>query len=254
MFFDWIHEGTPVLASFLASLVEMVEAFTVVLAVGTVRGWRGALTGVALALGLLACAVTTLGTFLQNLPIVAAKFVIGCLLVLFGLRWLRKAILRAAGIIPLQDERANYERHRKTLGTLARATGRWDPVAVGTAFNITAIEGLEVIFIVNAVGTSGPAALTSASIGACAAFAMTMVVGAVLHRPLTAVPENSLKLSVGVLLSALGTFWVGEGCGLTWPADDGAIILLILGFGGVTWIAVGTLRTLRAKTVTPAFH
>jgi uncharacterized membrane protein len=254
MSFDWAHAGTPVLASFLASLVEMVEAFTVVLAVGTVRGWRGALAGVALALLMLATAAALLGPLLQDLPIAAVKLAIGCLLVLFGLRWLRKAILRAAGIIPLHDEDASYERQRKALANMARGNSRWDPVALGTAFNITVIEGLEVIFIVIAVGASGPAALTSAGVGAFAAFALTAVVGAALHRPLTAVPENTLKLSVGVLLSAFGTFWVGEGCGLTWPADDGAILLLTAGFAGVAWITVRTLRPMRTKANAPAFH
>ena len=231
----------------------MVEAFTVVLAVGTVRGWRGALAGVALALLMLATAAALLGPLLQDLPIAAVKLAIGCLLVLFGLRWLHKAILRAAGIIPLHDEDASYERQRKALANMARANSRWvcrsrDRVQHHghrrTGGDLHRHRGRR-------QRAGGP---SSAGVGAFAAFALTAVVGAALHRPLTAVPENTLKLSVGVLLSAFGTFWVGEGCGLTWPADDGAILLLTAGFAGVTWITVRTLRPMRTKANAPAFH
>jgi uncharacterized membrane protein len=242
MSIDWLHAGAPALAAFLASLVEFVEALTVILAVGVVRSWRGAVGGAALALALLVVMVAAIGPALQRVPLDLAKLAIGCLLVLFGLRWLRKAMLRAAGVIPLHDEQAAYDGKTRMLRGLGPAARSWDKVAIAAAFQITMIEGLEVVFIVIAIGAGGPGLLPWASAGALAALVLTISAGAALHRPLTAVPENTLKFAVGVLLSAFGTFWVGEGSGLAWPGGDVALPMLAGGFLGVALLGVRTLR------------
>jgi uncharacterized membrane protein len=133
--------GAPALASFLASLVEVAEALTVVLAVGAVRGWRGALAGAGLALGVLVVMVAAMGPALERVPLDLAKLAIGTLLVLFGLRWLRKAMLRAAGVIPLHDEQVAYDGETRALRCLGPVIRSWDGVAVATAFKITAEPG-----------------------------------------------------------------------------------------------------------------
>jgi Ca2+/H+ antiporter, TMEM165/GDT1 family len=222
---NWIHAGPTILAAFLASLVEFVEAFTIVLAAGTVRGWRGALTGVAAGLGALALIVLAGGSLLERFPIAELRLVIGVLLLLFGMRWLRKSTLRAAGVISLHDESAAYTSETAALhGGTAHRPGI-DGVAVVTAFNGVLVEGIEVVFIVIATGTAGHL-LIPAVIGAIGAGVVVLTAGLLLRAPLTRVPENSLKLAVGVLLSAFGTFWIGEGAGYMWPGDDLSIVWL----------------------------
>src|SRR4051795_10659769 len=142
----WVHAVPTVLAAFLASLVEFVEALTVVLAVGTVRGWRPALTGTGLGLAALALLVLGLGPALTRIPLEAVQLAVGTLVLLFGLRWLRKAILRAAGVVPLHDEAAAFAGEAEALRHRGRAAGGWDGVA--TAFKIVMLEGIEVVFIV----------------------------------------------------------------------------------------------------------
>jgi Ca2+/H+ antiporter, TMEM165/GDT1 family len=240
---DWGHAWPTITASFLASLVEFVEALTVVLAVGTVRGWPGALMGTGAAVSVLLAIVLILGPALTQIPLDVVQLLVGALLLLFGMRWLRKAILRAAGVIPLHDEDIAYARETESLRRLARAAGRLDTVAIATTFKITMLEGLEVIFIVIAVGAGGAGLLVQASIGALAALALVVLVGIVMHKPLSAIPENTLKFTVGVLLSAFGTFWVGEGLGLVWPGDDWSILALTLGFLVVALVAVSVSRS-----------
>ena len=160
------------------------------------------------------------------------------MLLLFGLRWLRKAILRAAGVIPLHDETAAYARETGSLRAAGPAGGAWDAVAIATAFKITMLEGLEVVFIVIAVGAGGVGLLVPAGLGAAAALLVVAALGIVLHRPLSMVPENTLKFSVGVLLAAFGTFWVGEGLRLAWPGGDWSILGLTLGYLLVAALAV----------------
>src|SRR6266446_5295989 len=152
---NWIHAGPSVTAAFLGSLVECVEAVTIVLAVGTVRGWRSALLGTAGGLGVLSALVVILGPALGVIPLTVLQLVIGVLLLLFGLSWLRKAVLRAAGIIPLHDERTAFEGATAALGAtaVARAT-RWDTIAMITTFKAVVLEGIEVVFIVLAVGAA----------------------------------------------------------------------------------------------------
>ncbi|GLK73745.1 hypothetical protein KHC23_22695 [Ancylobacter dichloromethanicus] len=230
MIVDWTHAWPTMLAAFLASLVEFVEALTVVLAVGTVRGWRGALIGTGSALGLLLLIVLALGPALTKIPLGEVQLVVGGLLLLFGMRWLRKAILRSAGVIPLHDEETAYAKETESLRRQGGIGRGWDTVAIATSFKITMLEGLEVIFIVIAVGAGGVGLLIPASVGAVAALLLVVVLGVVVHKPLSTVPENTLKFIVGVLLSAFGAFWVGEGMGLSWPGDDWSILGLTLGF------------------------
>lgn len=213
-----------------ASLVEFIEALTVVLAVGATRGWRSAAVGVVSALALLAALVVFLGPSLHHLPIAPAQFVFGTLLVLFGTRWLRKATRRAAGIIPLRDETAAFARHRARVGGIALPIRRWDVPGIAAAFQATAIEGLEVVFIVVAIGAGGAGLLGPAILGAGAALALVAALGLLLYGPITRVPENTLKRLVGATLSGLGTFWVGEGASLRWPGGEVWIALLGAGF------------------------
>ena len=231
-------------AAFLASLVEVVEAFTIVLAVGTTRGWRPALQGSLAGLAVLALLVATLGPVLDRVPLNWLQLAIGILLLLFGMRWLRKAILRAAGVIALHDETAAFAAERAELGRAApRRRGRMDWLAATAAFKAVVLEGLEVVFIVIAVG-AGRGLLLPASLGAIAACALVLAIGIAVHRPLARVPENSLKFAVGVLLSAFGMFWTGEGLGIDWPGGD----LVIVAFVAI-FLVVGLLSVVAARMI-----
>jgi uncharacterized membrane protein len=241
MTIDWMHAWPTALAAFLASVVEFVEALTVVLAVGAVRGRRSALTGTAAALATLLAVVLLFDPLLTRIPLEDVQLVVGGLLLLFGLRWLRKAVLRASGVIPLHDEAA-YSRETGSLRLAGPPSGSWDAVAIATAFKITRLEGLEVVFIVIAVGAGGVGLLVPAAIGAAAALLAVVALGLVLHRPLSMMPENTLKFSVGVLLAAFGTFWVGEGLRLAWPGGDWSIIGLTVGYLLVAALAVPMCR------------
>ncbi len=222
----WTNVGPSVAAAFLGSLVEFVEALTIVLAVGTVRGWRPALLGTLAGAVLLAVLVVLIGPLLHYIKIGLLQLVVGVLLLLFGMRWLRKAILRTAGIIPLHDEAAAYASETAELRAAGPvATLLFDPIAVVTTFKAVVLEGIEVVFIVIAVGAAGDM-LVPASIGAAFAGALVIALGLILHRPLARVPENALKFAVGVLISAFGIYWVGEGLGFGWPGEDLAIVVL----------------------------
>jgi uncharacterized membrane protein len=238
---DWAHAGPSLVAAFLASLVEFIEALTVVLAVGTVRGWRPALLGTALSLVVLILLVVILGPALALIPLDIVQLVVGTLLLLFGLRWLRKAILRSAGIIALHDEDAAFASETALLRQKGAIGRSWDTVAIATAFKIVMLEGIEVVFIVIAIGAAG-GLLVPASVGAIAALLVVVFLGAILHRPLAKIPENALKFTVGVLLCAFGAFWVGEGIGVVWPAADWSILALIAGFLAVALLSVPLCR------------
>jgi len=220
-------------AAFFASAVEVVEAFTIVLVVGTLRGWRPAVLGTGAALAVLAGLVVTLGPLLDRVPLHLLQLVIGVLLLLFGIGWLRKAALRAGGVIPLHDEAAIFAEESAHLAeeTRRKETSR-DWIAGITAFKAVLLEGLEVVFIVIAVGV-GRGLLWPAALGAGAACALVLAVGVLAHRPLSQVPENTLKFGVGVMLSAFGVFWTGEGLGVDWPGHD----LILLGFAALFLVA-----------------
>jgi uncharacterized membrane protein len=241
---------TPILstvtASFLGSFVEVVEAFTIVLAVGVTRSWRPALIGSAAALLVLAALVAVFGPLLGLVPITILQFVVGVLLILFGMRWLRKAMLRSIGVIALRDEAANFSKETALLNGQA-ADSRADYLAGIAAFKAVLLEGIEVVFIVIAVG--GAHAMTGyAALGAFAAFVMVMAIGLLVHRPLAQVPENTLKFVVGLMLTSFGIFWTGEGIGADWPGADLALLVI---FGIVTLVSlaiVGWLRGLQPNS------
>jgi uncharacterized membrane protein len=244
---SWGAAAPAISAAFLASLVEVVEAFTIVLAVGTIRGWRPAALGTLSGLALLAIVVVTLGPMLDRIPLHLLQLFIGILLLLFGMRWLRKAVLRAAGIIPLHDEMAAFAAETAHLKEAARRhQTHLDWIAGVTAFKAVVLEGLEVVFIVIAVG-AGRGLLWPASLGALAAFALVVAIGFVVHRPLARVPENSLKFGVGVMLSSFGVFWTGEGLGIEWPGHDLALLAFIGIFLFVGLLAIPAGRQIASE-------
>ena len=239
----WTAVAPAVSAAFLSSLVEAVEALTIVLSVATVRGWRPAGLGALAGLASLALIVLALGPLLDRVPLHALQLVIGILLLLFGMRWLRKAILRAAGLIPLHDEASAFATETAALREQARQHNtRLDWLAGLASYKAIVLEGLEVVFVVIAVGAGG-GLLFPASIGALAACALVAAAGFAVHRPLARVPENTLKFAVGVMLSAFGVFWTGEGIGVPWPGED----LAILGFG-VLFLAVALAAVRLARS------
>jgi uncharacterized membrane protein len=243
----WSTAVPAVSAAFLASLVEVVEAFTIVLAVATLRGWRPAVLGTAAGLAVLAGIVLILGPVLDRVPITTLQLAIGILLLLFGMGWLRKASLRAAGVIPLHDEDAIFAAEAAELSEHAhrqRQNLQW--VAGITTLKAVLLEGLEVVFIVIAVG-AGRGLLVPASLGALAACAVVLVAGAIVHRPLSRVPENTLKFGVGVMLSAFGVFWTGEGLGIAWPGEDLALLLFAALFLGAGMIGSTLARRLAVE-------
>jgi Ca2+/H+ antiporter, TMEM165/GDT1 family len=234
-------------ASFAASFVEAVEALTIVLAVGLARGWRPALTGAVAALAALALIVAALGPLIGAVPIRVLQFVVGVLLLMFGLRWLRKAILRAIGVVALHDEDAAFQRQMRELSeTERREALGLDWVAGATAFKAVLLEGIEVVFIVIAVG-SARGLIGLASAGAVAACIAVAAVGAAVHRPLARVPENALKFAVGVMLSAFGLFWTGESLAVEWPGGDAAILAFAALFLLVAAALVALLKPRLAK-------
>jgi uncharacterized membrane protein len=238
-----------VTAAFLASLVEAVEALTVVLAVATVRGWRPAGLGALAGLLVLALIVLALGPLLVHVPLRLLQLVIGVLLLLFGMRWLRKAILRAAGVIPLHDEAMTFATETADLREQARRhEARLDWLAGLVSFKAVLLEGVEVVFIVIAL-SAGRGMLLSASAGAIAACLLVAGVGLIVHRPLARVPENTLKFAVGVMLSAFGVFWTGEGLGVAWPGADLAIVAFAAMFLVVSLVAVGLARRPKAEAL-----
>ncbi len=224
------------LATFLASAVEAVEALTIVLAVGVVRGWRSTLLGVGAAAVVLAAIVAALGPALRLIPISTLRLVVGALLLTFGLQWLRKAILRAGGYKSLHDEAAAFTSGRAEAGSAAAPGGRMDWYSFTVAFKGVLLEGLEVAFIVVGFGsTQGKLGLAAGA--AAAAVVLVVAVGVAVRGPLERVPENTLKFVVGVLLTSFGIFWGGEGAGVEWPGSDVAIVA-IAGFVGLVSVLV----------------
>jgi uncharacterized membrane protein len=245
----WTTAAPAITTAFVSSLVEAVEALTIVLAVASVRGWRPAGIGAVAGLALLAVIVLALGPLLGRIPLHQLQLVIGVLLLLFGMRWLRKAILRAAGAIPLHDEAMAFEAGTEELRDQARLhEARLDWLAGLVSFKAVVLEGLEVVFIVIAVGT-GRGLVGAASLGALAACLVVVAVGFFIRRPLARVPENTLKFAVGVMLSAFGIFWTGEGLGVPWPGKDLAILAIAALFLMVALAAVALTRRARAQAL-----
>jgi uncharacterized membrane protein len=240
-----VRTGFLFLAAFLASAVEMVEALTIVLAVGFTRGWRSALIGVAAAAIALAVIVGALGPALTVIPINVLRLVVGALLLVFGLQWLRKAILRASGYKALHDEDEVYARERAEAERADGAgRGKLDWYAFTLSFKGVFLEGLEVAFIVISFGADGRSGVAIAAVAAAVALVFVALVGLVARAPLSRVPENTLKFAVGLLLTTFGTFWGAEGAGVSWPGSDAAI-LGILGF--LLIVSIGAVQVLRRR-------
>jgi Ca2+/H+ antiporter, TMEM165/GDT1 family len=229
-------------ATFTASFVEFVEALTIVVAMGATRSWRSALAGSAVALAALAILTAVAGYALVSwLPRSALELVVGALLLILGLQWLRKAILRSAGLKALHDENEIY----RVEVAAARAAGEQQRLGLDWfSFVVSCkgvfLEGAEVVFIVITFGVNAHDVPLAAA-GAAAAFAVVVAIGAIAHRPLARVPENTLKYTVGVLLATFGTFWSVEGLGvfqpgsadLEWPGGDWSLLGLL-----VVWLVV----------------
>ncbi|MGZ3632381.1 MAG: COG4280 domain-containing protein [Candidatus Limnocylindrales bacterium] len=231
------------LATFAASAVEFVEAFTIVLAVGVTRGWRSTLAGVAAAVVALAVLVALFGTAIALfVPIDLVRLIVGGFLIIYGLQWLTKAVLRAGGAKAKHDELGIYDHELELLRAEPPIPARGvDWIGFTVAFKGVLLEGLEVAFIVVTFGASagllGPAAL-----GAALAGLLVLAAALLLHRPLARVPENGLKFVVGLLLTSFGTFWAGEGIGIVWPLEDAAILVLLAGYLVVALLGVAWVR------------
>jgi uncharacterized membrane protein len=232
-----------VLAVFLACAVEAVEALTIVLATGLVRGWPSVLYGLASALVVLAAVVAVFGAAVGNVPLNALRVVVGTLLLIFGLQWLRKAILRASGHRATRDEAALYRQQVSAARTATRREHGFvtDWYAFSLSFKAVFLEGLEVAFIV-VTFAADRGHLVLVCLGAALAIMLVSMVGVLVREPLTRVPENAMKFVVGVLLTSFGTFWVGEGAGAAWPGADRALLVLIPGFLLVSLLFVMWLR------------
>jgi uncharacterized membrane protein len=233
------------LGAFLASGVEMVEALTIVLGVGVVRGWRSTLIGVAAASIVLAALIAALGPALGRIPIGTLRFIVGALLLAFGLQWLRKAILRASGYKALHDEDEAFRQGQDeaaAAGREERAGLDWYSFTV--AFKGVLLEGLEVVFIVITFG-SAQGELGLATAGALAALVVVVIAGVLARGPLARVPENTIKFTVGLLLTSFGCFWGAEGAGVRWPGEDLALLGVIAFFGVVSFALVRVLRRQR---------
>lgn len=233
------------LAIFGATTVEMVEALTIVVAAGVSRGWRSALEGAGAAAVVLAVLVVTVGVpLIHYVPIDALRVVVGGLLLVLGLSWLRKAILRASGLKPLHDEDAIFAATTDELRqgiTGATVPPRRDGIAFAVAFKGVFLEGTEVVLIVVSLGASQHRLGLAAGAAAAAALLVALI-GALVAKQLSTVPENSIKLGVGVMLTSFGLFWVGEGSGVRWPGNDLAIVGFIALFALVTLATVAALR------------
>jgi uncharacterized membrane protein len=223
----------------------MVEALTIVLAVGITHGWRAARLGVFAALGALAAIVVLLGSTLTLIPLDALRLVIGFLLLAFGLQWLRKAILRAGGALALHDEDAIFAREIAEARAHETQKVEFDWYAFTLSFKGVFLEGLEVAFLVIAFGSTHHDFAPGAA-AAGAALLTVLVLGVVVHGPLSRVPENALKFGVGLILVTYGTFWGAESAGVRWPAGELAIIGLLAWYGVASWALVLIVRHRRA--------
>ncbi len=226
-------------AAFLGSAVESVEALTIVLAVGLTRGWRAPLYGAVAALVALAVLVVVFGQLIvARVPEQTLKLIIGTLLVLFGLRWLHKAVLRSAGTIAMHDEERAYQ---QAVSSLQGESGPRDWIGFTLAFKGVFLEGLEVVFIVIAVGgTAG--GMPAAVAGGLLAMVVIAIAGFVVKRPLARGPENTLKYAVGVILTSIGTFWAAEGMGVSWPLDFVSILILAALYFAASRAAIALIR------------
>jgi Ca2+/H+ antiporter, TMEM165/GDT1 family len=233
------------LAVFGACAVEMVEALTIVMASGLTRGWRSSLEGAGVAIVCLAVVVAAFGpALIHYVPIDVLRAVVGSLLLVLGLQWLRKALLRAGGFIAQRDEDEIYRTQVDRLSGIPRTSSGRDAVGFVLSFKGVLLEGLEVVMIVLTLGLSS-GHLAVASLAALAAVLVVGAVGIAVSRQLRQVPENAMKLGVGVMLVSFGTFWGGEGVGVHWPAADLSLLWLLGGYATLSWVAIQLLRSTR---------
>lgn len=245
-------DAALLVAVFLASAVEMVEAATIVIAVGVTRSWRSTLIGAGTGLAVLAVVVAALGPALTAIPISALRLVVGGLLLVFGLGWLRKAILRAGGVQPRHDEAASFRLERERARAAATAGGALDTYAFTISFKGVLLEGLEVAFIVVSFGAN-QGRIPLASLAAVAALLSVLAVVLVVRAPLSRVPENGLKFVVGLMLTTFGTFWAAEGTGVEWPGGDAALVGILATMLGISLLLMVALRrTGRAAPAHPS--
>lgn len=246
-------------AAFLASAVEFVEAFTIVLVVGVTINWRSSLVGAFAAAATLAVIVATLGVALvKYVPIDILRLTVGIILILFGLKWLKKAILRYSGLKAIHDEEAIFEETRAELRKRGEMIEpRLEPFGIALSYKAVLLEGLEVAFIVITFGSSATTnvcnttcGIGSAAIGAAIAGILVILAGAVVQAPLTKVPENTLKFVVGIMLTTFGTFWAGEGFGVTWPFADAFLLALAALYLLASFVLVMALRQSKQRRVT----
>ena len=250
------------LAAFLASAVEFVEAFTIVLVVGVTINWRSSLVGAFAAAATLALIVATLGVALvQFVPLEILRLTVGVILILFGMKWLKKAILRYSGLKALHDEEAIFEEHMAELRARGESISpRLHPFGVAMSYKAVLLEGLEVAFIVITFGSSAAtnalsrsSGIASAAIGAAVAGLLVILIGAVVHAPLKQVPENTLKFVVGIMLTTFGTFWAGEGLGVAWPYADLFLLVLAAIYLVAAFILVQWLKQIKQKRTAVAY-
>jgi len=248
-------QWTALTGAFLASAVEFVEAFTIVLVVGVTINWRSALVGAFAAAATLAIIVATFGVALvQLVPLDILRLIVGVLLILFGLKWLKKAILRYSGLKALHDEEAIFEETMAEVRARGEATtSRIEPFGVALSYKAVLLEGLEVAFIVITFGTSVASnkalGIGSAAVGAAIAGLLVILIGALVRTPLKQIPENTLKFIVGIMLTAFGTFWGGEGLGVTWPSSDAFLLVLVVLYLLVSFILVIWLKQTKQQRV-----
>lgn len=229
------------LSVFIACAVEAVEALTIVLAVGLTRSWSSTLGGTAVAVAVLAAIVGALGQAVSGLPIDLLRLVVGGLLLIFGMQWLSKAILRSAGLKAVHDEELIFRRESGAASAAGPASDGVDRYAFAVAFKGVLLEGLEVVFIVLSFGGSQHR-VGIAAVAAGVAVAVVVAAGVMAREPLGRVPENTLKFAVGVMLTSFGMFWGAEGAGASWPGGDGALLVIV---PGLALLSVAMARSLR---------
>ncbi len=235
------HSSNLVLVSavFLACAVEMVEALTIVVAVGSTRSWKSAFEGVAVAVLALGALVAVFGPALVHVPLTTLRLVVGGVLLIFGLQWLRKAILRSTGYKAKHDEDAIFA---ETVAELNSATGDRDRLAFVMSFKGVFLEGLEVVVTVLTLGASSHE-IGLATITAAVALTVVAIVGAIVAKQLSGAPENAMKMAVGIMLVSYGTFWTGEGLKVSWPGNDVMIPVFVVLYGLFVWVVVASLKT-----------
>ncbi len=243
------NEALLILAVILATAVEMVEALTIVLAVGVTRGWRATLAGVGAAVVALGIVVAALGPAISRLSLTPLRLIVGGLLLIFGMQWTRKAILRSSGYKATHNEDLIYDSTRGSAIEAPRGA-TFDGYSFSVAFKGVFLEGLEVVFIVLTFGATQHRLAISALVASLTVVGVAAA-GVLVHRPLSRVPENTLKFIVGILLTSFGMFWSAEGAGVAWPGGESAILVLIAVIAGTSLLLAGALRRQRRRDLAP---